>query len=371
MIIKKNNLFGKPKRVLNFSSGPAILPEPVLKKASAEMLDWHGKGISVMEMSHRSDNFMQIYHETKKNFRKILSIPKNFSLFFFQGGASVMNSIIPMNLLNKKLSADYVKTGEWSKRSIMEAKKYCNVKIVATSEDKNFTYIPDQSSWKLNKNSAFVHICSNETIGGVEFHWNPDTGNIPLVSDMSSHLLTKNLDFTCYDVIYAGAQKNMGIPGLTFVIVRNDLIKSALPITPSIFNLEKQYKNNSMLNTPPTYNIYIAGLIFEWLIEIGGIEIVEKMNIKKSSLLYNYIDSTDFYNNFVNKKDRSRVNIPFFLKDPNLENKFLTMAEKEGFLHLNGHRSVGGLRASIYNAMPYEGVNKLVNFLKDFEKRFG
>jgi phosphoserine aminotransferase len=358
-------------RVFNFSAGPAVLPESVLRRAANEMQDWHGSGMSVMEMSHRGKEFISIFEKTEADFRQLLNISSDYSVLFLQGGALAMNALIPMNLLGDKTTADYVNTGEWSKKSIQEAKKYCKVNIAASSEDQGFTYVPAQADWKLNRNAAYVHICTNETIGGVEYQWVPDKSDVPLVADMSSHILSREIDVSRYDVIYGGAQKNIGPAGLTFCIVRKDLLGRALDITPTVFNWKEQTEHNSMVNTPPTYSIYIAGLVFEWLIEQGGLVQIEKMNIAKANLLYEYFDSTQFYHSPVHKADRSRMNVPFWLQDEALNEKFLSGAQQRGLLQLKGHRSVGGMRASIYNAMPIEGVRTLVDYLKEFERSHG
>jgi phosphoserine aminotransferase len=358
-------------RVFNFSAGPAVLPESVLRRAANEMQDWHGSGMSVMEMSHRGKEFISIFEKTEADFRQLLNISSDYSVLFLQGGALAMNALIPMNLLGDKTTADYVNTGEWSKKSIQEAKKYCTVNVVASSEDQGFTYVPAQADWKLNKNAAYVHVCTNETIGGVEYQWVPDTGDVPLVADMSSHILSREMDVSRYGVIYGGAQKNIGPAGLTFCIVRKDLLGRALDITPTIFNWTEQAEHDSMVNTPPTYSIYIAGLVFEWLIEQGGLVQIEKMNVAKANLLYEYFDSTQFYHSPVHKADRSRMNVPFWLQDEALNEKFLSGAQQRGLLQLKGHRSVGGMRASIYNAMPIEGVRTLVDYLKEFERSHG
>lgn len=358
-------------RVFNFSAGPAVLPESVLRRAANEMQDWHGSGMSVMEMSHRGKEFISIFEKTEADFRQLLNISSDYSVLFLQGGALAMNALIPMNLLGDKTTADYVNTGEWSKKSIQEAKKYCAVNVVASSENQCFTYVPAQADWKLNKNAAYVHVCTNETIGGVEYQWVPETGHVPLVADMSSHILSREMDVSRYGVIYGGAQKNIGPAGLTFCIVRKDLLGRALDITPTIFNWAEQAEHDSMVNTPPTYSIYIAGLVFEWLIEQGGLVQIEKMNIAKANLLYEYLDSTQFYHSPVHKADRSRMNVPFWLQDEALNEKFLLGAQQRGLLQLKGHRSVGGMRASIYNAMPIEGVRTLVDYLKEFERSHG
>lgn len=358
-------------RIFNFSAGPAVLPEPVLRRAAEEMLDWHGSGMSVMEMSHRGKEFVSIAEKAEADFRQLLAIPSNYKVLFLQGGALAMNALIPMNLLGSKTSADYVNTGEWSKKSIAEAKKYCTVNVAASAEDRHFTYVPPQSTWQLNKDAAYVHVCTNETIGGVEYNWVPDTGEVPLVADMSSHILSRQIDVSRYGVIYGGAQKNIGPAGLTFAIVREDLLDRALPITPSVFHWKEQAANDSMLNTPPTYGIYIAGLVFEWLLQQGGLAGIEQRNIRKAALLYDYFDATEFYTTPVEREFRSRMNVPFRLHDTALDEAFLNAAQQHGMLQLKGHRSVGGMRASIYNAMPVEGVQALVGFLKEFERSHG
>jgi len=355
-------------RVYNFSAGPAVLPEDVLRKAAAEMLDWHGSGMSVMEMSHRGKEFIGIAAKAESDLRALLAIPANYKVLFLQGGAIAENAIIPMNLVRGRASADYVNTGEWSKKSIKEARKYTQVDIAASAEDAQFTYVPAQASWRLNPDAAYVHVCTNETIGGVEYQWTPDTGDVPLVADMSSHILSRVVDVARYGVIYGGAQKNIGPAGLTLVIVRADLLDRALPITPAAFHWQEQAASDSMLNTPPTYAIYIAGLVFEWLIAQGGVPAIEARNIAKAKLLYDCLDASDFYVSPVRKEDRSRMNVPFKLRDDSLDAAFLKGAGERGMVQLKGHRSVGGMRASIYNAMPLEGVQALVAYMREFER---
>lgn len=353
-------------QIYNFSAGPAVLPKAVLQRAQAEMLDWHGSGMSVMEMSHRGKEFTGILAKTEADLRSLLNIPQNYKVLFLQGGAIAENAVIPMNLLNGG-EADYVVTGSWSKRSVEDASAYGKINVVASSEADNFTYVPAYSTWKLNKNAQYLHICTNETINGVEFDGLPDAGEVPIVADMSSHILSRPIDVSKYGVIYGGAQKNIGPAGLCIVIVREDLLGKASPLTPAVFNWKTQAENQSMINTPPTYSIYIAGLVFEWLLEQGGVAAIEKVNIAKADLLYSYIDSTDFYVNKVATDNRSRMNIPFFLKDESLNDAFLKGAEANGLLQLKGHRMVGGMRASIYNAMPIEGVQALISYMKAFE----
>ena len=358
-------------RVFNFAAGPATLPEPVLRQAADEMLDWHGSGMSVMEMSHRGKEFIAIHAEAEKLMREVMAIPANYKVLFLQGGAIGQNAFVPMNLLRGKTSADYVNTGEWSKKSIKEAKKYCSVNVAASAEADHFTSVPKQATWKLDPNAAYVHICSNETIGGVEYHWTPDTGDVPLVADMSSNILSRPVDVSRYGLIYCGAQKNIGPSGLTIVIVRDDLIGHAMDITPSAFDLKTQADNDSMYNTPPTFAIYIAGLTLKWLKANGGLAAMEAHNQAKAALLYDYLDTSSFYKNPVARADRSLMNVPFKLRDDTLDAAFLKGAEERGMLQLKGHRSVGGMRASIYNAMPIEGVKALVAYMKEFEAAHG
>ena len=358
-------------RVFNFSAGPAVLPESVLQKAAAEMLDWHGSGMSVMEMSHRGKEFIAIAAKVEADLRSLLAIPANYKVLFLQGGAIAENAIVPMNLLRGRTVADYVHTGEWSKKSIKVAGKYCTVNIAASAEDKQFTYVPERSSWKLSPDSAYVHVCTNETIGGVEYQWTPEAGNIPVVADMSSHILSRVIDVSKFGVIYGGAQKNMGPAGLTLVIVRDDLLDRALPITPSAFHWQEQAAAESMLNTPPTYAMYIAGLVFEWLQAQGGLAAIEEKNIAKARLLYETIDQSGIYRNNVRKEDRSRMNVVFRLPDEALDKAFLKGAEERGMVQLKGHRAVGGIRASIYNAMPMAGVQALADYMREFEKKNG
>lgn len=358
-------------RVYNFSAGPAVLPEEVLIRARDEMLDWRASGMSVMEMSHRGKEFISIARKAEADLRELMAIPPNYKILFLQGGATAQFAAVPMNLLRGRRKADYVNTGHWSKRAIAEAKKYCEVHIAASSEDRNFSYVPPQERWELSSDAAYVHITSNETIGGVEYHWIPDTGDVPLVADASSHILSRPIDVSRFGLIYAGAQKNIGPAGLAIVIVREDLIGAALPITPAIFDYKVQAENESMLNTPPTFALYMAGLVFEWLKEKGGLAAMERINLEKARLLYDLLDSSDFYASPVAKADRSRMNVPFTLKDPALEEEFLRQAKAHGLVQLKGHRSVGGMRASIYNAMPIEGVRALVEFMRDFAAKHG
>jgi phosphoserine aminotransferase len=358
-------------RVFNFSAGPAALPESVLRQAADEMLDWHGSGMSVMEMSHRGKEFIAIHAEAESLLRELLGVPANYKVLFMQGGAMAENAIVPMNMLRGRHSADYINTGEWSKKSIKEAGKFAKVNVAASSEATNFDRIPKRETWQLDPNAAYVHICSNETIGGVEFHFTPDVGDVPLVADMSSNLLSRPFDITDYGAIYGGAQKNIGPAGLTLVIVRDDLIGQALPITPSAFDYKQQADNDSMLNTPPTYAIYIAGLVFNWIKAQGGLAGIEARNRAKAKLLYDALDASAFYSSPVAREDRSLMNVPFKLKDASLDAAFLKGAQERSMIQLKGHRVVGGMRASIYNAMPIEGVQALVAYMKEFEAAHG
>ena len=353
------------KKIYNFSAGPAVLPKPVLARAQAEMLDWHGSGMSVMEMSHRGREFTSILEKTEADLRTLLNIPSNYKVLFLQGGAIAENAMIPLNLLNGK-AADYAVTGGWSKRSVDDARAFGTINVVASTEAEGYKHVPDYASWQLHQDAAYLHICTNETMSGVEFDGLPNAGNVPIVADMSSHILSRSIDVSKYGVIYAGAQKNIGPAGLCIVIVRDDLLDRASVQTPAVFNWKMQAENQSMTNTPPTYSIYIAGLVFEWLLELGGVPAIEKVNIAKANLLYDYIDSTDFYVNFVAKNNRSRMNIPFYLRDESHNEAFLKGANGAGLLQLRGHRAVGGMRASIYNAMPIEGVQALVNYMQKF-----
>ncbi len=355
-------------RATNFSAGPAMLPESVLRQAATEMLDWHGSGMSVMEMSHRGPEFISIAEQAEADLRELLAVPANYKVLFLQGGASLQFGMIPMNLLAGKTAADYVHTGEWAKKAIAEAKKYCKVNIAASSEDKQFTYAPAQAEWKVSADAAYVHFTSNETIGGVEFHWTPAVGKVPLVVDMSSHFLSRPVDVSRYGLIYAGAQKNVGPAGLVIVIVREDLLGHAMPITPSMLDYKVHADAQSMSNTPPCYTIYVAGLVFQWIKAQGGLAAMEQRNIAKAKRLYDFLDGSAFYKNPVRKSDRSRMNVPFTLADAKLDNAFLKGADARGLLQLKGHRSVGGMRASIYNAMSIEGVEQLLAYMGEFEK---
>ena len=360
-----------PNRVFNFSAGPAMLPESVLKTAAAEMLDWHGSGMSVMEMSHRGKEFISIYEQTVADLRELLAVPVNYKIIFLQGGGLGENAIVPMNMLRGKSSIDMVVTGEWSKKSAEEARKFATVNIAASSESTGFTTIPSRANWQLSQDAAYVHLCMNETIGGVEFQDVPDVGAVPLVGDVSSTILSRPLDISKFGLVFGGAQKNIGPAGLTIVIVREDLIGQATQYTPDVFNYAVQSKSDSMYNTPPTYAIYIAGLVFQWLKARGGVAAMEAQNIAKAKLLYGALDASDFYVTKVAKNCRSRMNVPFFLRDEKLNAAFLKGADERQLLQLKGHRVVGGMRASIYNAMPIEGVQALVGYLQEFERTYG
>jgi phosphoserine aminotransferase len=361
------------RSIFNFSAGPAVLPEEVLQQAAGEMLDWHGSGMSVMEMSHRGPEFISIYQQAEADLRELLAVPANYKILFQQGGGLGQNAIVPMNLAGRRpqpATIDFVHTGSWSGKSIKEAHRYANVNVAASSEANGFTAVPPQDSWRLSKDAAYLHICSNETIDGVEYSFDPVIpGDAPIVADMSSHILSRRIDVSKYGVIFAGAQKNIGPAGLTLVIVRDDLLDHALPVCPSAFNWKTVAEHESMFNTPPTYAIYIAGLVFAWLKRQGGIAAMEQRNIEKARLLYSALDADDFYQNRVAKENRSRMNIPFYLRDQGLNEQFLAGAKTRGLLQLKGHKSVGGMRASIYNAMPIEGVQALVDYLNEFAGR--
>ena len=354
-------------RRFNFGAGPATMPEVVLEEVQQELLDWNGLGLSVMEISHRSPEFIEIAKQAESDFRDLLDITDSYAVLFLHGGATLQNAMIPLNLSLEGGTADYVNTGHWAKRSINEAKKYTNVNIAASSEDKNFTYFPKQSSWSLTKNTAYVHITPNETIGGLRFKDLEDS-EVPVVADYSSGILSEAIDVSKFSLIYGGAQKNIGPAGLGFSIIKKDLLGKAQSITPTMLNYSEMHKGGSMYNTPPTFAWYVAGKIFEWLKSMGGVSEMEKLNNKKAKKLYSFIDQSDFYENKINKEDRSIMNIPFQLNEENLNSKFLEKSRDAGLLALKGHRSVGGMRASIYNAMPEEGVDALVDFMETFEK---
>ncbi len=357
--------------IYNFSAGPAVLPKEVLLQAKEEMLDWQGSGMCVMEMSHRGKEFMSIAAQAEADLRDVLAIPANYKVLFMQGGATSQFSMVPMNLLAGKTTADYINTGAWSKKAIAEAKRFCNVNVVATTESNKFTSAPTAEELTLNKDAAYLHYVSNETIGGVEFNYVPDAGDVPLVVDMSSTLLSRPIDVSLFGVIYAGAQKNIGPAGLTLVIVREDLIGNASDTIPSLFDYKVIAEGDSMTNTPPTYAWYMAGLVFKWLKEKGGLSAMAQINKRKSDKLYTAIDNSNFYRNPVVPAYRSWMNVPFTLANDDLDTTFLEKAKDAGLITLKGHRSVGGMRASIYNAMPEAGVDALVGLMNDFEQQYG
>ena len=355
-------------RVYNFSAGPAILPEAVLKKAADEMLDYRGTGMSVMEMSHRSKAFDDIIKSAEILLRELLNIPDKYHVLFLQGGASTQFSMVPMNLLSGRGKADYVHTGAWSKKAIPEAERFGTVKIIASSEDKNYTYIPELDPDIFTKDADYFYIVTNNTIYGTRYTHIPDTGSVPLVADMSSNFLSEEIDVSKFGIIFAGAQKNVGPAGVTIVIIRDDLVGKAPDSVPTMLNYATHVEKDSLFNTPPCYNVYIAKLVFEWLKENGGIRAMQSRNEEKADLLYNYLDQSGLFKGTAEKKDRSIMNVPFVSSDPELDKQFIAEAEQQGLKTLKGHRSVGGMRASIYNAMPVEGVKKLVEFMKKFEQ---
>lgn len=355
-------------RPFNFSAGPAVLSIEVLKKAQEELVDWHGSGMSVMEMSHRGKEYMSIHEGAEKNLRSLMNIPANYKVLFLQGGASTQFAMVPLNLFSANKKADYVNTGAWSKKAISEAKRYGTINVVATSEKENFNHIPKLTKDMFSADADYVHITTNNTIYGTCYPELPDTGNVTLVADMSSDILSKPYDVSKFGVIYAGAQKNIGPSGLTIVIVREDLIGKALDITPTMLNYKTHADESSLYNTPPCYTIYIAGLVFEWMLENGGVDAMAKRNREKASLLYDFLDNSKLFKATVEARSRSIMNVPFVTGNEELDNKFIAEASKKGLKTLKGHRSVGGMRASIYNAMPKEGVQTLVDFMKEFEK---
>ncbi len=354
-------------RVYNFSAGPAVLPEPVLAKAAAEMLDCNGSGMSVMEMSHRSKDFEAIINGAEDDLRKLMNIPQNYRILFLQGGASSQFAMVPLNLMSRTGKADFINTGTWSKKAISEAKRYGTANVVASSEDKNFCCIPKVAKEKFDPGASYVHITTNNTIEGTKYSVLPDTGSVPLVADASSNILSETTDITKFGLMYAGAQKNIGPAGVTVVIIREDLIGKALPVTPTMLNYETHAKEKSLYNTPPTYGIYIAKLVFDWMLAMGGVPAMEKINKEKAGILYDFIDGSALFKGTAARDDRSIMNVPFTLPSDELTDKCLKEAKQNGLVQLKGHRSVGGLRASIYNAMPVDGVKKLVDFLKKFE----
>ena len=357
-------------RGYNFSSGPAALPEPVLRQAQDELLEWRGERASVMEISHRGKGFMELAEKSERDLRELLAIPASYKVLFLQGGATTHFALLPMNFAAGR-GTDHVLTGHWSQKAQKESAAVTTSRVVASSEADGFRSIPPRAGWQLDPNAAYVHIAANETIGGVEFHDVPDTGAVPLVADMSSNILSRPVDVSKYGVIYAGAQKNIGASGLVVLIVREDLLERCPKSLPNIFNYAAHAKEGSLLNTPNTFGWYLAALVFEWMKANGGVEAMGRRNAEKAKLLYDTIDASGFYSNPIDVPARSRMNIPFRLKDEALDEPFLAESKKAGLLALKGHRAVGGMRASIYNAMPIEGVQALVDFMRDFEKRHG
>jgi len=356
-------------RKYNFSAGPAGLPNEVLLQAQEELLDWQGKGLSIMEMSHRSKEFVSVAESAEQDLRDLMGIGSNYKVLFLQGGATSQFSMIPINLLRGKKSADYINTGIWSKKAIKEAGRYCEVNVAASSEDNGFTAVPQQGDLKLNPEAAYVHYTPNETIGGLEFDYIPEVGDVPLVADLSSTIMSREIDVNKFGLIYAGAQKNIGPAGLTVVIVREDLLGDVLPGSPTMFDYKLHADADSMLNTPPTYGWYLAGLVFKWLKAQGGVAAIEAVNQRKQAKLYAAIDASDFYANPMVAANRSWMNVPFTLADDALDGLFLEQAEEAGLLNLKGHRSVGGMRASIYNAVPETAIDALIEFMQQFEKQ--
>ncbi len=356
------------ERVYNFSAGPSMLPECVLEKATAQMMNYENSGMSVMEMSHRSPVYEKIITDAETLLRKVMNIPDNYKVLFLQGGASTQFAAVPLNLLGVGKSADYILSGQFSSKAYKEAQKYGDVKAAASTKDINFSAVPTKESLSLNPDADYVHMCFNNTIYGTKFYYIPETGEVPLVADMSSCILSEPVNVSKFGVIYAGAQKNMSAAGLTVVIVREDLLGKARPETPTMLDYKTMADNGSMYNTPPTYCIYIAKLVYEWILSLGGLEEMKKRNEKKAALLYDYLDSQDYYVAPVEKASRSMMNVTFVTGDADLDKKFASEAAANGLVNLKGHRSVGGMRASIYNAMPYEGVEKLVSFMKEFAK---
>ncbi len=358
-------------RVYNFGAGPATLPESVLKKARDELLEWHATGISVMEMGHHSKEFESIVEQAESDLRELLDIPASYKVLFLAGGGTGQFAAVPLNLGRDNAKFAYVHTGQWSGKAIVEARRYGEVQVAASSEKEGFTHIPARAEWQFDSDVAYLHYTANETISGVEFQSPPEIGDIPLVADMSSNICSRPIDVNQFGIIYAGAQKNLGSAGITIVIVRDDLIGHAHPFTPSIFDYQLQANAHSIFNTPPTYSWYMLGLELEWLKEQGGIAEVEKRNIRKAEKIYSVLDASSFYLNNVESAVRSRMNIPFLLADKNLEQTFLAKAKENGLVNLAGYRTIGGLRASIYNAMSEEGVDKLVAFMREFERTHG
>lgn len=361
------------RKVYNFSAGPAMLPEAVLREAQEELLDWHGTGMSIMELGHRGAEYQTVIERSEQDVRDLLAIPKNYHVLFLAGGATAQFAMVPMNLFAKNASADYIDTGIWSKKAINEAKRFGHINVAAsTLVDNHLVRIPEQKSWQLNPNAMYVHYTPNETIEGLEFQWVPNTGSIPLVVDMSSNILSRPIDVNQFGIIYAGAQKNIGQAGITLVIIRDDLVIEALPNTPTLYSYKIEVENKSIYNTPPTFAWYIAGLTFSWMKREGGLKVFAERNQRKAKKLYDFIDThPGFYKNNVHPDSRSLMNVPFNLNSDDLTNKFLKEADHVGLTNLKGHRLSGGVRASIYNAMPESGVDALIDFMTDFEKKYG
>ena len=358
-------------RVYNFSAGPATLPDTVLAQIRSEIPEWNKTGMSIMEVSHRSNEFMTVLGQTAQDFRDLLQIPEDYSILFAQGGATLQFSMVPLNLAKEGDAVDYALTGSWSRKAITEAAKYCDVNVVADSSDRDFTYIPEEATWKRNDQAAYLHYCANETISGVEFPFVPNSGETPLVSDMSSTILSRPLEISRFGVIYAGAQKNIGPAGLTLIIVRKDLIGKSSNRVPQLLDYSVYDRTDSMSNTPPVFSLYVAGLVFEYLKDQGGLEVIGNKNRRKAEKLYKAIDGSSFYSNPVEKICRSWTNVPFVLHDPLLDERFIEEAGQSGLVNLKGHRSVGGMRASIYNAMPESGIEVLISFMQEFERTYG
>ena len=355
-------------RKFNFGAGPATMPESVLLEVQEELLDWNGLGLSVMEISHRSPEFIEIAKQAETDFRDLLSIKDDYAVLFTHGGATMQNAAVPLNLASKDGIADYVNSGHWAKRSMKEAERYTNVNVAASSEDSNFNYFPEQNSWTVSEDSSYIHYTPNETIGGLCLR-SIEYSNVPIVADYSSGILSEPIDIDKFSLIYGGAQKNIGPSGLGFVIVKKDLLGNAQSITPNLLNYTLIHEGESMSNTPPTFAWYVAGKVFKWLKSHGGVEEIGKINNRKAKKLYQFIDDSNFYENNINKENRSIMNIPFLLRNDDLDTKFLSESKSAGLLALKGHRSVGGMRASIYNGLPEEAVDTLIEFMDDFEKK--
>jgi phosphoserine aminotransferase len=358
-------------RIFNFAAGPATLPLPVLEQARDELLDWRGSGMSVMEVSHRSKPFVAVAQQAEADLRELMNIPASYKVLFLQGGATGQFSAIPMNVAGPDSVADYVNTGQWSKKALVEARRYCKVNVIADEAASNYATVPDAANLRPTPGAAYLHYTPNETIGGVEFPYVPDSGDLPLVADMSSTILSRPVDVSRFGLIYAGAQKNIGPSGICVVIVREDLVGRARPGTPAVWDYDAMAREGSMLNTPPTFGIYFAGLVFKWLKDQGGLAAIGERNRAKAETLYRAIDESGYYRNPVARNCRSWMNVPFTIPNPELEKTFLAEAAQAGLANLEGHRSVGGMRASIYNAMPAEGVDALVGFMREFQRRHG